>query len=126
MYHDQGLTPFKALSFGGGINFTVGLPIVRTSPDHGTGYEIAGKNVADPRSFRQALYLAIDAYKMRKSYREMTLNPLKETDLKDFEKKQAYKSRRKNLQEEKNVEKLASDVSNEALVKQNNNDKPPE
>ena len=55
MYHDQGLAPFKALSFGGGINFTAGLPIIRTSPDQGTGYDIAGKNEANPQSFRKAL-----------------------------------------------------------------------
>lgn len=71
MYHDQGLIPFKALSFGDGINFTAGLKGVRTSPDHGTAYDIAGKNEADPSSFRQALYLAIDISRNRKIYKEI-------------------------------------------------------
>ncbi len=78
MYHDQGLVPFKALSFGKGINFTAGLPIIRTSPDHGTGFNIAGKNLADPQSFREALYLALDSARQRASYKAMTENPLKE------------------------------------------------
>ncbi len=76
MYHDQGLIPFKSLSFGSGVNFTAGLDIVRTSPDHGTAYEIAGNNVANPSSFRQALFLAIDIAKNRKLYTELTSNPL--------------------------------------------------
>ena len=76
MYHDQGLVPFKAESFGGGVNFTAGLPIVRTSPDHGTAYDIAGKGVADESSFRAAIYEAIDIYKSRKRYREAASNPL--------------------------------------------------
>lgn len=63
MYHDQGLIPFKALSFGKGINFTAGLPVIRTSPDHGTAYSIAGQNIANESSFREALYLAIDLVK---------------------------------------------------------------
>lgn len=65
MYHDQGLIPFKSLSFGSGVNFTAGLPIVRTSPDHGTGYPIAGKNKANPDSFRNSIFLAIDILKQR-------------------------------------------------------------
>jgi 4-hydroxythreonine-4-phosphate dehydrogenase len=77
MYHDQGLAPFKSLSFGTGVNFTAGLPIVRTSPDHGTAFEIAGKDEASEASFRTALYLAADIYNSRKLYREMTANPLK-------------------------------------------------
>jgi len=76
MYHDQGLIPFKSLSFGSGVNFTAGLDIVRTSPDHGTAYEIAGNNVANPSSFRQALFLAIDIAKNRKLYTELISNPL--------------------------------------------------
>lgn len=83
MYHDQGLTPFKALAGGTGVNFTAGLPIVRTSPDHGTAYEIAGKNEADEASFRNAFYLAIDIYKNRDFNKEITKNPLK---TKKFEK----------------------------------------
>jgi 4-hydroxythreonine-4-phosphate dehydrogenase len=72
MYHDQGLIPFKALSFGDGINYTAGLPVVRTSPDHGTAYDIAGRNVADPSSFRQALYLAVDICRNRKLHQEIS------------------------------------------------------
>lgn len=68
MYHDQGLIPFKALSFNAGVNYTAGLPIIRTSPDHGTAYDIAGKNSADESSFRLALFNAIDIVKNRKTY----------------------------------------------------------
>ncbi len=76
MYHDQGLIPFKALEGERGVNYTAGLPIVRTSPAHGTAYEIAGKGVASEESFRQALYLAIDVYNNRKEYQELSANPL--------------------------------------------------
>ncbi len=76
MYHDQGLIPFKALSFGSGVNFTAGLDYVRTSPDHGTGYDIAGKNEADPSSFREALFMAIDIAKNRYEYAKDHANPL--------------------------------------------------
>lgn len=71
MYHDQGLIPFKALSFGNGVNFTAGLPIVRTSPDHGTAYDIAGKNIADERSLMQAIYNAIDISRQRIIYKDI-------------------------------------------------------
>ena len=77
MYHDQGLAPFKALSFGNGVNYTAGLSEIRTSPDHGTGFDIAGKNIADPSSFKAALFSAIDVFKSRKEYKELTKNPLK-------------------------------------------------
>ena len=76
MYHDQGLIPFKTLSFGEGVNFTAGLPAVRTSPDHGTAFDIAGANIADPSSFRQALFLAIDLATNRKDYIESHKNPV--------------------------------------------------
>ncbi len=76
MYHDQGLIPAKTLAFGGGINFTAGLKIIRTSPDHGTGYDIAGKNLADESSFRNAIYKAIEIHKNRARYEEMTADPL--------------------------------------------------
>jgi 4-hydroxythreonine-4-phosphate dehydrogenase len=76
MYHDQGMLPFKALGFEQGVNFTAGLPVVRTSPAHGTAFDIAGKNIASPDSFRQALYLAVDIYRNRKQYEELTKNPL--------------------------------------------------
>ena len=77
MYHDQGLTGFKSISFDEGVNFTAGLPIVRTSPDHGTAYDIVGKNIASERSFRNAYYLACDIFKMRKMHKEINENPLK-------------------------------------------------
>lgn len=77
MYHDQGLAPFKALSMAGGVNFTAGLPLVRTSPDHGTAYDLAGKGIADENSFRQAVYTAIDVCRNRADYEEMSENPLK-------------------------------------------------
>jgi 4-hydroxythreonine-4-phosphate dehydrogenase len=76
MYHDQGLAPFKALAFDSGVNYTAGLPIVRTSPDHGPAMDIAGKNQARPDSFRAAVYAACDIYRNRKEYRELTANPL--------------------------------------------------
>ena len=74
MYHDQGLTPFKALAFEEGVNFTAGLPIVRTSPDHGTAYEMAGRDMADPRSMKSAIYAAIDIYNNRADYDELIAN----------------------------------------------------
>lgn len=77
MYHDQGLAPFKALGGGEGVNFTAGLPFVRTSPDHGTGYDIAWKGEADPQSMREAIYRAIDIYRNRKRHEEAASNPLK-------------------------------------------------
>lgn len=77
MYHDQGLAPFKALSSTRGVNFTAGLPFVRTSPDHGTAYDIAWKGEADPQSMREALYKAIDIFRNRKIHEEISANPLK-------------------------------------------------
>lgn len=76
MYHDQGLAPFKALDNGRGINFTAGLPIVRTSPDHGTAYEIAGKGTADEASLRNAIFTAIDIFRNRADYDEPMAHPL--------------------------------------------------
>lgn len=76
MYHDQGLAPFKVLAMDDGVNFTAGLPIIRTSPDHGTAYDIAGKSLADENSFRQAVYLAIDVWRNRQRYDEAHENPL--------------------------------------------------
>ncbi|MAU27462.1 MAG: 4-hydroxythreonine-4-phosphate dehydrogenase PdxA [Muricauda sp.] len=76
-YHDQGLIPFKTLSFGKGVNFTAGLSKVRTSPDHGTAYEIAGQGKADESSFKEAVFTAIQIYRNRKEYIELTKNPLK-------------------------------------------------
>lgn len=76
MYHDQGLAPFKALSFGHGVNFTAGLPIVRTSPDHGTGLGIAGQGIADAGSFRAAVWLACDIRANRDHWKAISANPL--------------------------------------------------
>lgn len=77
MYHDQGLIPFKYIEFHNGVNFTAGLPVVRTSPDHGTGYDIAGKNMASENSFREALFMAVNIVKRRREMAELTSNPLK-------------------------------------------------
>lgn len=76
MYHDQGLGPFKTMAFEDGVNFTAGLPIVRTSPDHGTGYDLAGKGLASEASFRNAVYAACDIWRSRKAHKEITANPL--------------------------------------------------
>jgi len=81
MYHDQGLTPFKALSFDTGVNFTAGLPFIRTSPTHGTAFNISGKGEASENSFRQAIYLACDIFRNRQLYSEITKNPLKRQDI---------------------------------------------
>ncbi len=83
MYHDQGLIPFKALSFKSGVNFTAGLPIIRTSPAHGTAFDIAGKNIAAHDALLQAMYLAVDSYRNRKTYEVITSNPLTVTALED-------------------------------------------
>ncbi len=76
-YHDQGLIPFKTLSFGNGVNYTAGLDKIRTSPDHGTAYDIAGKGIADHNSFKEAVYLAIDIYHSRNQYKEISRDPMK-------------------------------------------------
>ncbi len=76
MYHDQGLIPFKTLAFETGVNFTAGLPMVRTSPDHGTGYDIAGKGIASETSLREAIYMGCDIFQRRKEYDELNEKPL--------------------------------------------------
>lgn len=76
MYHDQGLIPFKTINMHNGVNYTAGLDIIRTSPDHGTGYDIAGKGIASEQSFRAALFAAVDIYARRKENRELRANPL--------------------------------------------------
>lgn len=76
MYHDQGMIPFKALTIEGGVNFTAGLPLVRTSPAHGTAFDIAGKNEASADSFREAIYLACDLFNNRRLYNEISVNSL--------------------------------------------------
>jgi 4-hydroxythreonine-4-phosphate dehydrogenase len=90
MYHDQGLTAFKALAFDEGVNYTAGLPIVRTSPDHGTAFDIVGKNIASEQSLRSAIYLALDVYKNRQFVKELSLNPLPFSDA-NQKKKGIYK-----------------------------------
>lgn len=77
MYHDQGIAPFKALNFETGVTYTAGLPAIRTSPEQGTEYEIAGLDQATPDAFREAIYLACDIFKNRKDYKKLTENPLK-------------------------------------------------
>jgi len=81
MYHDQGLIPFKFSSFDQGVNYTAGLPVIRTSPAHGTAFDIAGEDKASPDSFREALYLAIDIHKNREIHREISANPLRRYDI---------------------------------------------
>ena len=81
MYHDQGLIPFKVLAFDSGVNFTAGLPVVRTSPGHGTAYDIAGTGIASEQSFRNAIYLAIDVFANRQLYKELSKDPLQRQDI---------------------------------------------
>jgi 4-hydroxythreonine-4-phosphate dehydrogenase len=76
-YHDQGLIPFKTLAFGKGVNYTAGLSKIRTSPDHGTAYEIAGQGKADESSFKEALFMAIELYRNRKEHKELSQKPLR-------------------------------------------------
>ena len=85
MYHDQGLTPFKTLAFSSGVNFTAGLPGIRTSPDHGTAFEIAGLDQANHESFQNALFLAIDLFTHRKMNAELQKNPLKTFKINEIE-----------------------------------------
>jgi 4-hydroxythreonine-4-phosphate dehydrogenase len=85
MYHDQGLTPFKALAFNSGINYTAGLEFIRTSPGHGTAFEIAGLGQASEVSFRNALYHACDIFRSRKEYKEISKNPLQAHEISDIE-----------------------------------------
>ena len=86
-YHDQGLIPFKTLAFGSGVNFTAGLNKIRTSPDHGTAFDIAGKNIANYDSFQEAVFSAIKIFKTRREYVEISSNPLKLNRKKPFVKK---------------------------------------
>lgn len=87
MYHDQGLIPFKTMSMDNGVNFTAGLPIIRTSPDHGTAYDLAGKNEAYESSLLSAIYLATDIYRNRKFHEEITSNPLQMVETKSDKRK---------------------------------------
>lgn len=85
MYHDQGLVPFKALAFEDGVNYTAGLPIVRTSPDHGTAYEMAGRDEADPHSMMSSIYMAIDIFNHRKEYDNLMANKMIEPEIDESE-----------------------------------------
>ncbi|MCY7421511.1 MAG: 4-hydroxythreonine-4-phosphate dehydrogenase PdxA, partial [Chitinophagaceae bacterium] len=84
MYHDQGLIPFKSLAIGEGVNFTAGLPVVRTSPDHGTAFDIAGKGIADPASFIAATFECVDFIRRRATYEENNKNPLRRMSARVF------------------------------------------
>ena len=86
MYHDQGLIPFKTLATGEGVNYTAGLPMVRTSPDHGVAFDIAGKDKADPSSFTRALFECIDIIKQRNEYDENRKNPVRKISSEAFAK----------------------------------------
>jgi len=88
MYHDQGLSPFKALSFEDGVNFTAGLPVVRTSPDHGTAYEMAGRDEADPRSMRAAIFTAIDIFRNRQRWEALQEGKMPEHHIEEPERKE--------------------------------------
>jgi 4-hydroxythreonine-4-phosphate dehydrogenase len=89
MYHDQGLAPFKTLAFSSGVNYTAGLPFIRTSPDHGTAYDIAGQGQADAESFVKALYMAVDTYQNRRTNQKLASNPLKTYDKNELAQKEA-------------------------------------
>jgi len=86
-YHDQGLVPFKTLAFGKGVNFTAGLNRIRTSPDHGTAFDLAGKNQANFESFREAVFSAVSIFETREQYKEISKNPLQTTRKRSFSKK---------------------------------------
>ena len=83
MYHDQGIAPFKALNFDTGVNYTAGLPIIRTTPNHGTAYQIAGLGKASPNSFREAVYMACNIFKNRKQHSKLTEDSLPMYDVSD-------------------------------------------
>ncbi|MBO7644642.1 MAG: 4-hydroxythreonine-4-phosphate dehydrogenase PdxA [Bacteroidales bacterium] len=88
MYHDQGLAPFKALSFEDGVNFTAGLPVVRTSPDHGTAYELSGRDLADPQSMRSAIFTSIDIWNTRLEYARLQEEKMEERHLEGAERRE--------------------------------------
>lgn len=116
MYHDQGLVGFKALSGCDGVNCTCGLPFVRTSPDHGTGYDIVTKGVADPTSFRNAIFTAIDIFRSRKAFDEEGENPLKHYLAEKHDRRHRNKQTR-GATEQRGEEKEA-DAENQAEIKE--------
>ena len=95
MYHDQGLIPFKTIAMGEGVNYTAGLPAVRTSPDHGTAFDIAGKDAADPSSFREAVFAALDILAQRHGYAQATANPVRRGRIE----KERYEGKPKHMPE---------------------------
>lgn len=101
MYHDQGLAPFKALCFADGVNFTAGLSVVRTSPAHGVGFDIAGKNIADPSPMRAAIYQAVDIFRNRQLFDEISANPLPH-----FSKNERNGRENKHVNRDANVDEL--------------------
>ena len=109
MYHDQGLTPFKTLAMEQGVNFTAGLPLVRTSPDHGTGFDIAGRGVASPDSMRQAIYMAIDICRNRRFHDRARVNPLR-SQVKERPERRSYGGQPRR---EPDAADLASEQSNQ-------------
>jgi 4-hydroxythreonine-4-phosphate dehydrogenase len=96
MFHDQGLSAFKAIAFDEGVNFTAGLPVVRTSPDHGTAFDIAGKDEASGASMRQAIYLAMDVYRNHQLEKEINANPLEITPPKEYDRDRDRKDGRRS------------------------------
>ncbi len=106
MYHDQGLTPFKTIAMEEGVNFTAGLPFVRTSPDHGTGYDIAGKGKASPDSLRCALYEALDVFRNRQVYDEAYSRPLRRQHIDSKESRGKSPDARPKSAEPKNTESV--------------------
>lgn len=119
MYHDQGLAPFKSLAGSAGVNFTAGLPFVRTSPDHGTAYDIAWQGIADPTSMREAIYAAIDIFRSRTRWQQASANPLRKAQNERPQKGERSQKGDKNRKEEnqatsETVENLKAEESAEA------------
>lgn len=113
MYHDQGLAPFKALTFADGVNFTAGLSVVRTSPAHGVGFDIAGKMVADPSPMRAAIYQAIDIFRNRQIFDEISANPLQHFSKNERNgSPEGYSNRRRSADRDADVTDLLKETGN--------------
>lgn len=111
MYHDQGLAPFKTLAGERGVNFTAGLPWVRTSPDHGTAFNIAWKGEADPTSMREAIYKALDIFRRRARYDESAANPLRTASLEKGERGDRTRQNSKDRRQRPDADNVSEDVS---------------